>query len=145
MMGHGMRAAIALKNDLSELARLAEALQAFSSSNGLSDGTLFAVNLALEELVTNTISYGFSDEQPHVIDITLHLDGPDLHVRVEDDAAAFNPLERASPDLDAPIEDRAIGGLGVHLVRTLMDDVRYAREGTRNVVSMRKRVNQERE
>lgn len=138
-----MQAAIALKNDLSELERLAEGLQAFVAANGLSDKTLFAVNLALEELVTNTISYGFTDDRPHVIDISLRLDGDDLHVRVEDDAVAFNPLENAAPDLGAPLEDRPIGGLGVHLVRTLMDGVHYAREGARNIVSMRKRVNQE--
>lgn len=132
--------AIALKNDLGELSRLAEALQTFASANGLSAGTLFAVNLALEELVTNTIWYGFTDGQVHVIDISLRLDGPDLHVRVEDDATAFNPLERAAPDLEAPIEDRPIGGLGVHLVRTLMDDVQYERAGARNVLTMRKRV-----
>jgi anti-sigma regulatory factor (Ser/Thr protein kinase) len=132
--------AIALTNDLSELTRLAETLQAFAAARGLSEGTLFAVNLALEELVTNTIWYGFPDAGTHVIHISLRLDGRDLHVRVEDDGTAFNPLERAAPDLDAPIEDRPIGGLGVHLVRGLMDDVQYERSGARNILSMRKRV-----
>jgi serine/threonine-protein kinase RsbW len=131
---------IALKNDLGEIPRLADELQAFAAANHLSDGTLFAVNLALEELVTNTISYGFSDGREHVITISLHLEGPDFHLRVEDDAAAFDPLAHEVPDLNTPIEDRPIGGLGVHLVRTLMDDVRYARVGSRNVLSMRKRV-----
>jgi serine/threonine-protein kinase RsbW len=106
----------------------------------LSGGTLFAVNLALEEIVTNTISYGFTDDSEHTITISLDLDGRDLHVRVEDDAMPFNPLEREGPDLDAPLADRPIGGLGVHLVRTLMDDIRYERVGTRNVLSMRKRT-----
>lgn len=130
---------IALRNDLAEMTHLADELQAFASGHGVSDGTLFAVNLALEELVTNTISYGFEDGGEHVITISLDVDGPDLHVRVEDDAKAFNPLEREAPDLNAPIEDRPIGGLGVHLVRTLMDEVRYERVGARNVLSMRKR------
>ena len=99
-----------------------------------------AVNLALEELVTNTISYGFTDAGEHVIRISLHLDGPDLHIRVEDDATAFNPLEREAPDLVTPLAERPIGGLGIHFVRTLMDDVRYERVGARNVLSMRKRA-----
>jgi anti-sigma regulatory factor (Ser/Thr protein kinase) len=131
---------IALENDLRELSRMADELQTFASANGLSEGTLFAVTLALEELVTNTIAYGFDDSGAHVITIALHLDGADVHIRVEDDAAAFDPLGRAAPDFDAPLEDRPIGGLGVHLVRTLMDDVRYARIDARNVVSMRKRA-----
>lgn len=98
------------------------------------------MNLALEELVTNTISYGCSDGREHAITISLHLEGADLHMRVEDDAMAFNPLEREAPDLNAPLEERPIGGLGVHLVRKLMDDVRYERTGTHNVLSMRKRA-----
>ncbi len=61
-------------------------------------------------------------------------------MRVEDDAVAFNPLEREAPDLNAPLEDRPIGGLGVHLVRKLMDDVRYERAGARNILTMRKRA-----
>jgi len=125
---------------LGELARLGDQLQAFAAANGLSDGTLFAVNLALEELITNTISYGFTDDSAHTITISLDLDGRDLHVRIEDDAMPFNPLEHEAPDLDAPLADRPIGGLGVHLVRTLMDEVRYERAGTRNVLSMRKRA-----
>ena len=105
----------------------------------MSDATLFAVNLALEELVTNTISYGFADGSEHSITISLHVDGPDLHVRMEDDAKAFNPLESEGPDLDASLADRPIGGLGIHFVRTKMDDIRYERVGARNVLTMRKR------
>ena len=131
---------IALKNDLNELARLAGALEAFASAHALPDSALLALNLALEELVTNTITYGFTDGRTHIIDISLHLDGPDLHVRVEDDAAAFNPLAQPAPNLDAPIADRPVGGLGIHLARTLMDDMRYERAGSRNVVVLRKRV-----
>jgi len=131
---------IALKNDLNEVTRLADELQAFADGHGISQGTLFALNLALEELVTNIISYGFSDAGEHVISVTLDLDGRTLHVRIEDDANAFNPLERETPDLDAPLEERTVGGLGVHLVRKLMDDVRYERVGARNVLSMRKHM-----
>ena len=131
---------IALKNDLSEITRLADELQAFADGHGISPGTLFALNLALEELVTNIISYGYPDTGEHVITVSLDVDGADLHVRLEDDAKAFNPLEKETPDLDAPIEERGIGGLGVHLVRELMDDVRYERVGARNVLSMRKHM-----
>jgi len=131
---------IELKNDLGELPRLADELQAFAAAHRLPDAALLAMNLALEELVTNTISYGYADGQAHVIAVSLNIDGPDLHLRVEDDARPFNPLELAAPNLDAPIAERPVGGLGIHLVRSMMDDVSYERAGSRNVVSMRKRV-----
>jgi anti-sigma regulatory factor (Ser/Thr protein kinase) len=131
---------IALKNDLAEISRMSEELQTFADGHGISPGTLFALNLVLEELVSNTISYGFADAEEHVITIALDCNGADLSVRVEDDARAYNPLEREDPDLDASLEERPIGGLGVHLVKQLMDDVRYERVGARNVLSMRKHM-----
>jgi anti-sigma regulatory factor (Ser/Thr protein kinase) len=131
---------ITLTNDLAELSRMADSLEAYARDHGVADGTLFAVNLALEELVTNTISYGYADGGRHVITISLVVDGPHLHVRIDDDATEFNPLEFDAPDLEAPLEDRRVGGLGVHLVRTLMDDIRYERVDGRNVLSMRKRL-----
>ena len=131
---------IALKNDLAEIVRLGDELQAFADSHSISPGTLFALNLVLEELVSNTINYGFTDSGEHVITVSLDCNGSDLSVRVEDDAMEYNPLERETPDLDVPVEDRQIGGLGVHLVKEIMDDVRYERVGGRNVLSMRKHM-----
>jgi anti-sigma regulatory factor (Ser/Thr protein kinase) len=61
-------------------------------------------------------------------------------VTVEDDGVPFNPLEATEPDLDRPLEERSIGGLGIHLVKNLMDDVEYRREAGRNYLVMRKRV-----
>ena len=131
---------LALKNDLAEITRMSDELQAFADARGIAQGTVFALNLALEELVSNIINYGFTDSNEHVITVSLDVDGQDLHVQIEDDARAFNPLEKETPDLDAPLEERSIGGLGVHLVRTLMDDVRYERVGARNILSMRKHM-----
>lgn len=132
---------IALKNDLTELGRLAAELESFAGKHGLPDATLLALNLALEELVTNTISYGFPGGGAQTIDVALSFDGESVRVRIEDTGAAFNPLESEAPDLEAPIADRPVGGLGIHLVRSVMDEVHYERAGGRNVVSLTKHVN----
>jgi anti-sigma regulatory factor (Ser/Thr protein kinase) len=129
---------IELANDLSEIPKLATAVEAFGAAHALSDGTIFALNLVLEEVVTNVISYGYAEPGPRVIAIELAVDGKHLHAVVADDAKAFNPLEREEPSLEGGVEERPVGGLGVHLLKTLMDDVSYRRENGRNILSMRK-------
>jgi anti-sigma regulatory factor (Ser/Thr protein kinase) len=131
---------IDLDNDLSEVSRLAEAVEAFATAHGVPPGTIFAVNLALEELVTNTISYGYPDGGRHRIHLRFTLQGDTLQVAIQDDGLAFNPLNKAEPNLDAPIEDRPIGGLGIHLVRKLMDDVRYERRNEQNCLWLAKKM-----
>lgn len=132
---------IELQNDLAEVTRLAGEVEQFAAAHGVSDGTVFAVNLALEELVTNTISYGYPNGGRHVIHLRLDLEGEQLRIAIADDGRAFNPLDKEEPDhLDAAVEDRPIGGLGIHLVRKLMDEVRYERRDERNHLSLTKRL-----
>lgn len=128
------------RNQVSEIARAAQAVEHFGAANGLPADVVFKVNLALDEVVTNVISHGYQDQNDHQIDITLTLDGGEVVVRVEDDGRAYNPLDAPRPDLEADIDARPIGGLGVHIVRTLMDGLEYRREGGRNVLIMRKRT-----
>jgi len=131
---------IELKNEIGELARLAEALEAFAARHAIGPRTIFEMNLALEEIITNTISYGYNDSDPHLIRIELQVDGETLRARIEDDARAFDPTEAPDPDVTAALVDRPVGGLGVRLVRTLMDDVRYARESDRNILHIARRI-----
>lgn len=133
------RTHLKLKNDLGEITRLTEELEGFCERNGVSAGALMALNLALEEIVTNVISYGFEGGD-HEIELELLLDDGSVQATVADDGKAYDPLQREDPDVDAPIEERRIGGLGVLLVKRLMDDVRYARTGGRNVLTIRKRA-----
>ena len=83
------------------------------------------LDLVLDELLTNTISYGYADEAEHWITIRLSWQPDKLTVELEDDARPFNPLERATPDLNVPLEERSIGGLGIHLVRHMTDRAEY--------------------
>ena len=98
----------------------------------------FKVNLVLEELGLNILSYGAegSDRGPE-IEIVLKSEDDALTIEVSDDGNPFNPLEDAKdPKVEAMLDDRPIGGLGVHFVRTLMDDLSYQRTAGRNLLKM---------
>ena len=129
-----------LKNERSELAKLNNTLTEFGQNHQLPDAVLFAIKLALEEIVTNAISHGFKDRREHRITVRLSLEQSALLSEVEDDGPAFNPLEMLAPDTKQPLEERPVGGLGIHLVRTLMDEVRYRRQDGRNVLVLKKKI-----
>ena len=133
-----LRQTLHVKNSLDEIGRLSEAIEEFFGAH-TSPGAVSAVNLAVEELVTNVMSYAFPDGGEHDIRVDLSLDADGLTAAVGDDGPAYNPLEREAPDTDATLDDRPVGGLGIHLVRQLMDDVAYARRDGRNIITVRKR------
>jgi len=127
------------RNDLDELARLAADLEAFAEQHRLDVETAHIFNLCLDELFTNIVSYGYEDDRPHEIILEMNATPAEVTAILRDDARAFNPLTEApAPDLDAPIADRQIGGLGVHFVKTLMTRVAYRREGAWNVLELAK-------
>ena len=129
-----------IANDLAELSRVAESIDEFCANQAIPAGCAFKLNIALEELLTNTISYGYGDEQHHEIAIDIVREGETMVAELSDDARPFDPLNAPPPDLDSAIEDRRIGGLGVHLVKTLMDDVAYAYRDGRNHITLRKKI-----
>ena len=131
---------VRLSNRLEEIERLAAAIEAFGAAHQLPDPVIFAFNLSLDEVVTNVISYAFKDVQEHPIDVRLCLMGDVLQAEVTDSGRPFNPIDVPTPDLDAPIDERRIGGLGIHIVREMMDSLEYAREGERNILRLTKRV-----
>jgi serine/threonine-protein kinase RsbW len=134
---------IQLKNDLAELERLSQAIADFAAGSGLPAKFLFDINLALEEIVTNVISYGYEDDREHAITVRFLLEQEELTAEVEDDARPFNPLDAPEPDLDRPLEERPIGGLGIHLVRKVMDRLEYRRQDGKNILIMKKRVKED--
>ena len=102
------------------------------------DSLVFKVNLVLEELGLNILSYGSAGaDRPPEIEITLVSEDDSLTIEVSDDGRPFNPLEDAAvPDVEALLDERSVGGLGVHLVRTMMDDLSYQRAEGRNLLKM---------
>ena len=131
---------LSLVNDLRNIAVAAENIDAFCARHGLAEQIAFEVNLAVDELVTNTISYGYDDDGEHRIDLALRLEGGALVIEIADDGRAFDPLQAPEPDIEASLQDRAKGGLGIYLVRKTMDTVAYRRHDGRNVVTLTKRT-----
>jgi serine/threonine-protein kinase RsbW len=131
---------IRIEADVREIERLNRLVRQFGELHDVPSRTLYAVNLALDELVTNVVLYGFTDPAGHEVLIKIATAGNELVASVHDNGKPFNPLEVKPPDLNAPLEERELGGLGVHLVRSLMDQVSYARENDQNVLTVRKKI-----
>jgi len=129
-----------LKSNLSELDALCQKLEKFGQSKGLSKKCIFEANLALDELFTNIISYGFDDKNDHTISITISLQNDELVFSIEDDGVPFNPTKVETPDLECTIEECRIGGLGIHLAKNLMDEVCYQRCNDKNILTLRKNI-----
>jgi serine/threonine-protein kinase RsbW len=123
-------------NNLAELAPLAECVELFGEQNGLAPATLFAANLAIEEMVSNVMKYGYDDHDPHEIELSLSVDDSRLLIVISDDSRPFDPLAVPTPDTSIPLADRTIGGLGIYLVRKNTSEMRYRRENGRNVLEI---------
>lgn len=96
--------------------------------------------VVLDEVVSNIVKYGYDNSAQREIIVVIELRDGLVELDILDDAPAFNPLERAAPATDAALEDRPVGGLGIHIVKKLMDEVVYRREGGRNHLALRKRL-----
>ena len=126
------------KNDLAELEELKRALVRFCRPIAVSKQEIFKLQLAVEEVFVNIISYGFQDEHEHRIRVTLAMENGTLVLDFEDDGIRFNPLEVDEPNFDEPIEDRPVGGLGIHIVKCMMSEIDYIRKGNRNHLTLKK-------
>lgn len=131
---------VAINNDITEIPRLAELIEEFGEKNELPPKIVFYVNLALDELLTNVISYGYEDDQQHDITVDLKLEEGVLTTLIWDDGEPFNPIIAQEPDVQLPIDERPVGGLGLLLVKRMMDQVEYKRIGKRNCLSLRKKL-----
>ncbi len=131
---------IMVENRISEIERVGRLFGGFWAEHGLPPDLKNDVNLALEEVLGNVILHAYRDEGEHQFQVRLSLENREVKVEIEDDGAAFNPLEAPEPDISGPLRDRPIGGLGIHLVRRLMDRLEYRREAGRNHLLLRKRL-----
>jgi sigma-B regulation protein RsbU (phosphoserine phosphatase) len=142
--GHGAHAGKSeeyqIKNDLSEIRVLADLVEIFGKKNGFSSDLINDINLSLEEIIHNTIAYGYKDDSIHFINVRISLKGKELLLEIIDDAKPFNPLEAPKPDVDESIEERTEGGLGIFLVRNIMDKMEYRREKDKNILLLKKTI-----
>src|SRR5262245_51247471 len=116
-----------LANDLESLGIASAALSQLLARHAVSAEASYACTLALEEIFTNIVKYAYADELPHAIRFGARCTPRHVILRFSDDGREFDPLAEPAPDLDRPLEERAVGGLGIHLVRRLADRVEYAR------------------
>ena len=127
-----------LKNIPSEQNTLCRNLAQFGNSLGLTKKFIFQPNIVLDKLFTNIITYGFTDDSDHWIEIAISHEDGILVIRIEDTGVPFDPGMIQSPAPVNTAEDCKVGGLGIHLINKLMDDVSYQRCGDKNIVILRK-------
>jgi len=131
---------LTIENDLAQLAVVRDQIESFAKRENLSRDVVFAAKLVLEELLSNTISYGYDDKSVQRIEIRLEVRDDQLIICTVDDGLAFDPRTAKVPDTKASLKDRAIGGLGVHFVTNLMDKFEYRHKNGKNYVTLRKRL-----
>lgn len=117
-----------------------EQAEAWLAEQQVSFEAMYLASLTIEELVTNCIKYGYTDPEDHTIDVAFSVDDGVLTIDVTDDGNPFDPLHAPRPDLSLAAEDRPIGGLGLHLLRELSDEVTYERRDGTNRLRLVKRM-----
>jgi sigma-B regulation protein RsbU (phosphoserine phosphatase) len=125
---------LSLSNRLEEIDRLNSAFNEFAEQNGVPTAARRSANLVFDELLNNTISYAYDDDGDHTIDVRIELARGRLAITIADDGKPFNPFGAKPPDVTYSIEERQVGGLGIHLVRNMMDEVSYNRRTDENEV-----------
>ena len=129
-----------LKNALTELDALFRHIERFGNSHALPKKLIFQINLALDELFTNIVSYGYADNNSHWIDFELRLDKGVVTICIKDNGIPFDPVAAPTSSSAPPLENCQIGGLGLHIVKKMMDDISYERKGDQNIITIKKSV-----
>ena len=132
---------VSLSPRLSAVRSLSRMVEEFGDANRLPHPKIYMINLALDELITNSVTYGFDGVADPKIEVTVRIDGDTLVLTTLDNGRRFDPTASESPDLDAPVEERPIGGLGLHIVKTFADRVVYKFEDGRNRLTLEHDLN----
>ena len=132
---------LAISNEIAELGKVQAAVEKLSESWKLTSGVSMNINLVLEEIITNTIFYGYTDDDEHKIILEFTLGEGYVEIEIRDDAAEFDITGTEEfKDMDKSAGDRKIGGLGIHFVKTIMDSIAYKRENDVNMLTLRKNL-----
>jgi serine/threonine-protein kinase RsbW len=131
---------ITIVNQGSELPRVAGLLDRLGAERHVAPEVVADMQVALDEVLTNITEYAYTDDAEHKIHIRFEVLDNVLEVVIEDDGVPFNPLAIPAPDVGMPLRKRRVGGVGIHFVRNLMDEVVYYRAGERNRLVLTKRL-----
>ncbi|MCX6239126.1 MAG: ATP-binding protein [Bacteroidia bacterium] len=129
-----------VNNQVDELTRVAGFLEELGEEWGLAMPLIFSLNLVLEEALTNIISYGYDDESMHTIKIYFRKNGEVLSISIIDDGHEYDPTLRSDPDITLSAEERPVGGLGIFLIKKVMDNVEYQRKENQNYLILTKNI-----
>lgn len=127
-------------NSLSEIEGLINSFNEFAEQNKISKQDMSQFDIALDDLTNNIISYGYKDNRKHEINFSGELSGNKLKITIIDNGKHFDPFQLEKPDITQSAEEREIGGLGIHLVKSIMDEVQYKRLKNSNKITIYKRV-----
>ncbi len=129
-----------LQNDIQQIPQLADFIETIAEESGISQALAMSLNLALEEAVTNVILYAYPDGTEGLVDIEAIIRKHQICFNITDSGRPFDPTQVAEVDTTLPLEERPIGGLGIHIVRSIMDEVSYNREDGHNFLRLIKNL-----
>ncbi|MFR9649027.1 MAG: SpoIIE family protein phosphatase, partial [Rikenellaceae bacterium] len=135
-----MKKELIIKNEISELERLTQFIESLGDERGFDPALVMNLNLALEEAVSNIILYAFPEKMGELITIACVDSGGKLVFTISDSGVEFDPTRAEEADISLSAEERGIGGLGIYLIRQIMDDVSYQRIENKNVLTIKKNL-----
>lgn len=137
--GESIQRSITLPNDISTISQLSEFVETVCEEKGLDMALTMNLNLALEEAVVNVMSYAYPDSQGDV-KVDIMIDDQKVVSTLTDSGIPFDPTQKGDVDTTLPAEERPIGGLGIHLVKQIMDKVSYQYVGNQNILTLEKNI-----
>jgi len=135
----GTKIELKILNQIPEIERVCNSITTFSRQHSIDEKIISNLYLAIDELLTNIIRYGYRDEKDHPIYIRYSIEKELLTLQIEDDSYPYDPNQAPVPDLTSDLENRKIGGLGIYLVKSMMDDVKYVTKNGKNTLTLTKR------
>ena len=137
--GESLQRSITLPNDIATISQLIEFVETVCEEKGLDMALTMNLNLALEEAVVNVMSYAYPDSQGDV-KVDIIIDDQKVVSILTDSGIPFDPTQKGDVDTTLPAEERPIGGLGIHLVKQIMDKVSYQYVGNQNILTLEKNI-----
>jgi sigma-B regulation protein RsbU (phosphoserine phosphatase) len=131
-----IKSSLRIENDLKQITTAIDWFEEFASMNEMPMAITLKFNIAFDELLNNIISYGYDDTDVHEIEIEIELRDERLIIVISDDGIPFNPFKKIPPDTMLSVEEKSIGGLGIHIVKNLMDECHYKRNVNNNIITL---------
>lgn len=141
MLGHSIKRRLVLPNDVQEIPKLAGFIDEFCETCGIDMSTTMSLNLAIEEAVVNVMDYAYPNGGKGDVYIEAECDNDVMTFIIRDNGIPFDPTKASEVDTTLSAEERPIGGLGIHLVRTIMDTEEYSYTDGQNVLTLKKKLN----